>query len=117
MLGKEIPVLLKILTEQLPNTVYIREHFIRSQTETARVLIILFLFIYINYVFILIKALWDLMFLESNRTLLLKLNGVERLTNALKKLDNEIVKKNILGVLYMLETPSQPPPPDKRYII
>eukprot|EP00026_Physarum_polycephalum_P004226 Phypoly_transcript_04243.p1 GENE.Phypoly_transcript_04243~~Phypoly_transcript_04243.p1 ORF type:complete len:466 (+),score=56.39 Phypoly_transcript_04243:731-2128(+) len=54
------------------------------------------------------RALWNLAYLESNRTLITMLNGILGLAKVMDVTEDPILKQNIEGVLHMFKTPAQP---------
>lgn len=60
-----------------------------------------------------IQAVWNFAYAESNRSIIVKDNGIEKLYNVLTETDDPILKKNIEGILYMMPAT----PRDLRYTI
>ena len=47
------------------------------------------------------QALWNLSYLKTNCQLIIASNGIEILKKAKASTDDQMVKKNIAGILYM----------------
>jgi hypothetical protein len=60
------------------------------------------------------QALWNFAYLESNRKLIAESEGLARLARAMEQTDDEIVKKNIYGVLRMFTAPPEDAKPDEK---
>jgi hypothetical protein len=86
--SKVVDILLHIVTEELPKTPFVEPFLLRGRQEASR-------------------ALWNFAYTESNRKLIAKANGKEKLQTALKKTSDSIVLQNINGILHMLN-PDQP---------
>eukprot|EP00026_Physarum_polycephalum_P005203 Phypoly_transcript_05233.p1 GENE.Phypoly_transcript_05233~~Phypoly_transcript_05233.p1 ORF type:complete len:642 (+),score=115.18 Phypoly_transcript_05233:54-1979(+) len=90
-LGKRIiPLLLKVLTDDLPKSQPIQGGLKQGQFEAA-------------------LALWNLSYLESNRSLINSENAVPKLKTLLQKADDPAYRKSIEGILYMLSAPFSAP--------